>query len=293
MNYKKFSAILNKHILLNEKKEVLKSLANNPERFIGLFRPTKPRAKLLQYLLQSHEIRMGDALEEILEEIFKKLGYKTLNKNFSSNTGDNLLLDQFFTDGKKYFFIEQKIRDDHDSSKKRGQISNFETKLDSLYKNFSSNLVGIMFFIDPELSKNKNFYLNELKRLEDLYGVELHIFYGKQLFDYFKQPKLWDRLLSWLEKWKESLPELPEINFDSSPKKSFQEVKDLELRYWKKILSNEKLWEQGLMKVLFKDGTTLKLLKDYFSSKSSQSFKQLEKLLNEKIKKYFEENYSE
>jgi hypothetical protein len=93
MNYKKFSAILNKHILLNEKKEVLKSLANNPERFIGLFRPTKPRAKLLQYLLQSHEIRMGDALEEILEEIFKKLGYKTLNKNFSSNTGDNLLLD--------------------------------------------------------------------------------------------------------------------------------------------------------------------------------------------------------
>jgi len=44
------------------------------------------------------------------------------------------------------------------------------------------------------------------------------------------------------------------------------------------------------MKVLFKDGTTLKLLKDYFSSKSSQSFKQLEKLLNEKIKKYFEEN---
>jgi len=117
MNYKKFSAILNKHILLNEKKEVLKSIANNPERFIGLFRPTKPRAKLLQYLLQSHEIRMGDALEEILEEIFKKLGYKTLNKNFSSTTRDNLLLDQFFTDGKKYFFIEQKIRDDHDSSK--------------------------------------------------------------------------------------------------------------------------------------------------------------------------------
>ena len=47
MNYSKFSAILNKHIFEGEKKELLIKLAKNPERFIGLFRPTKPEAKIL------------------------------------------------------------------------------------------------------------------------------------------------------------------------------------------------------------------------------------------------------
>lgn len=47
MNYDKFCAILNKHIFEEEKKELLRKLADNPERFVGLFRPTKPGAKVL------------------------------------------------------------------------------------------------------------------------------------------------------------------------------------------------------------------------------------------------------
>ena len=62
MNYEEFCKILNQHIFEGEKKELLRRIAGNPERFIGLFRPTKPGAKILQHLLQSHEIRMGDAL---------------------------------------------------------------------------------------------------------------------------------------------------------------------------------------------------------------------------------------
>ena len=64
MNYNKFCEILNKHIFEGEKKELLRKLADRPERFVGLFRPTKPGAKILQHLLQSHEIRFGDAIAE-------------------------------------------------------------------------------------------------------------------------------------------------------------------------------------------------------------------------------------
>jgi len=56
----------------------------------------------------------------LIEEILKDLGYEILPKNITTANGERLSLDQFFTDGRTYYFIEQKIRDDHDSSKKRG-----------------------------------------------------------------------------------------------------------------------------------------------------------------------------
>ncbi len=164
MTYERFSAILNKHIFRGEKRELLKRLAESPERFIGLFRPTKPRGKILQYLLQSHEIRMGDALEEIIEEILRDTGFTILPKVLTvEETGEELFLDQYFTDGKMYYFIEQKVRDDHDSSKKRGQIANFEAKIEVLSKRHGSSLIGLLYFIDPDLTKNKRYYAQRLQ----------------------------------------------------------------------------------------------------------------------------------
>ena len=242
MNYDKFCQILNKHIFEGEKRELLKKIADRPERFIGLFRPTKPGAKILQHLLQSHEIRFGDAFEELIEEILRECGFKILNKSIVGENGDSLSLDQYFEGKGIYYFIEQKVRDDHDSTKKRGQISNFETKLETLYKKHKNKLIGIMYFIDPDLSKNKNYYLAELERLSKFYGVELNLLYGKELFDYIGKPDLWGQILAWLKQWKDSLPEIPDIDFDKEPEESFEEIKDLPIRHWRKILENEKLW---------------------------------------------------
>ncbi len=287
MNYQSFCEILNKHIFEGEKIELLRRISESPERFIGLFRPTKPGAKILQNLLQSHEIRMGEALEEIIEQILKDIGFTILPKNISNRKGEQLSIDQYFTDGKTYFFIEQKIRDDHDSTKKRGQISNFEEKLEILHSMHGSNLVGIMYFIDPDLSKNKNYYYEELRKLEKFYGVELKLFYGKELFHYLKISNVWDDILSWLKQWKESLPELPEINFDSNSGRSFEEIKDLDLRFWRKILENDKLWEEGIIRAIFRQGDTLKLLLEYFKNKKSHPYTQLAEMLSEKMNKYY------
>jgi len=63
IDYQEFSQIFNKHIFEGEKKELLKKIIERPERFLGLFRPSKPGIKILQHLLQSHEIKFGNADE--------------------------------------------------------------------------------------------------------------------------------------------------------------------------------------------------------------------------------------
>jgi hypothetical protein len=288
MDYQEFVQVLNKHIFYGNKRELLVRLASNPERFIGLFRPSKPSTKILQHLLQSYEIRMGDAFEEIIGLVIQCQGYSLLDKNIQGENNELLRLDQYFTDRKKYYFIEQKIRDDHDSAKKRGQMQNFEKKIKVLHRKHGSNLVGIMYFIDPDFSKNKNYYEEQIQTLRGGYEqVELHLFYGKQLFEYLGIADFWDEMLSWLKRWKEDLPEIPETNFDANPHESFREIKDINTRVWQKIISNDKLWEEGIIKTLFRTGDTLKLIQEEFSKMEGKVYRQLADDLKERLVKYY------
>jgi len=287
MKYEKFCTILNKHIFEGEKKELLKKIAERPERFIGLFRPTKPGAKILQHLLQSHEIRFGDAFEELIDELLKEFGFELLDKNINSKDGELLTLDQHFRKGKIIYFVEQKVRDDHDSTKKRGQVANFETKLETLYEKYKDNLVAVIYFIDPDLMKNKNYYTQEIQRLSSFYGIKIYLFYGKELFEFLRHSETWDQILAWLKQWKDSLPEIPDINFDKEPKESFEEIKDLELRYWRKFLANEKLWDEEIVRAIFREGKTLRFLLEFFKSQDGTPYENLADLLNQRLKNYF------
>ena len=144
-----------------------------------------------------------------------------------------------------------------------------------------------MYFIDPDLSKNKNFYLPELKRLSEFYGVKTHLLYGKELFYYLGKPDLWEQIISWLKKWKDDLPEIPEIDFDKTPEESFEEIKELPIRYWRKLLENEKLWTEGIIKAVFRKGDTLKLVLGFFDEQQGKPYKELVELLNEKLNKFY------
>ena len=109
MQYEKFKNIFNETIFEESKAVLIEKIAKYPNRYIGLFRPTKPKAKILQNLLQSHEIRFGDAFEEAIEEYFKEFGYQILEKKFVNGDNDELNLDQCFKFKDKVYFIEQKI----------------------------------------------------------------------------------------------------------------------------------------------------------------------------------------
>jgi Holliday junction resolvase-like predicted endonuclease len=152
---------------------LIEKISNYPDRYVGLFRPTKPKAKILQNLLQSNEIRFGDALEILFETYFEQLGFTVLEKRIGGGR-EYLDLDQIFRNEKFVYFIEQKIRDDHDSTKKCGQINNFEKKITALLKTYKeTELKCYTYFIDPSLTKNKRFYTQELEKIHLDYNIHL------------------------------------------------------------------------------------------------------------------------
>jgi Holliday junction resolvase-like predicted endonuclease len=273
MQYNQFKQIFNETIFEKSKADLLEKIASNPSRYIGLFRPTKPKAKILQNLLQSHEIRFGDAFEHAIEAYLRLKGCEILQKKYTIANGDTLDIDQCFKNGNKVYFIEQKVRDDHDSTKKRGQIDNFEKKLDLMLSKYPENeLVGIFYFIDHDFGKNKNFYTDELAKMATDYGVETQIFYGKLLFDYLGYTDIWVEILDYLKQWREEIPDLPEINFDLYANNTFEEVKNIKPLYFRKLLENEEIFNEIVL-TLFPQKTTLNLLLSYFETKTETIYK--------------------
>ena len=268
MEYNKFKNILNKEIFEESKSDLLKKISSNPERYIGFFRPTKPKGKLLQNLLQSHEIRFGDAFEVIIEEYVKIYGGEILESNFTTGDGESLNVDQIFRLNGRVYFVEQKVRDDHDSTKKRGQIQNFEKKLAEILKTYDEDeLTGIFYFIDPDFQKNINYYRDRIDQLARDYGVELRLFYGNQLFEFLRHGGTWNEILEYLPKWKSEIPDLPEINFDLDSLSTFEEIKDLNPSIFRTLFSDDQIFTEIVM-TLFPQKSTLKLLYDYFKPKS-------------------------
>ncbi len=285
MDFEQFSKILNKQIFEESKATLIDKIAKNPNRYLGLFRPTKPKAKILQNLLHSHEVRFGDAFEILIEEYLKKLGYEILDKKFESNNGDKLKVDQCFRKDSKIYFVEQKVRDDHDSTKKRGQIQNFEKKLNEIIDRYGEeNTSGIFYFIDPELKKNNNYYKEELCKMSKDYGVSLHLCYGKEFFEFLGYPEIWEEILQHLEKWKKEIPDLPETNFDLDAKSSFEEIKNLKPSIFRTIFENDEIFNQIVL-TIFPEKKTLELLLEYFRSKSKEKtiYKTLTELLEKRI----------
>lgn len=263
MEYNKFRKIFNTTIFEKSKPDLLEKVAKYPERYVGLFRPSRPKAKIIQNFLQSHEIRFGDAFETLIEEYLREAGFTILDKKFYDANQDRLEVDQIFSNNHGLHFVEQKIRDDHDSTKKRGQIDNFEKKLEVIIETYGNRTIfGYFYFIDDSFNKNKNFYVAEINKLSRDYGLTLKLVYGKELFDEIGMKHTWDEILSHLKHWKKEIPELPEINFDKAPNQSFDEIKNISASIYRKLLANPNL--DDLLYVLFPEQETLQLLYEHF-----------------------------
>lgn len=93
------------------------------------------------------------------------------------------------------------------------------------------------------------------------YGVDLYNCYGKDLFESLEIGFVWDEIIEYLKKWRDELPDMPEINFDKESKQSFNEIKDLSPSIFRKLFSNTELFEQ-IVKTIFPENKVLLLLID-------------------------------
>lgn len=281
LNYEYFKASLNSKLFEDSYSDLLRKIAENPERYIGIFRPTKPKTKLIQNITQSHEIRFGDALEFIFERYFEASGFQLHTKRFRTLDDTELSIDQLFSNGNVLYMIEQKVRDDHDSTKKVGQFDNFENKYFALSQQYPNyEIRPFMWFIDDSLEKNRRYYLNRMQSMSNDYGCQPELFYGEQLFSQVDDfnIEIWRETLDYLEQWKATLPDMPEINFDNNAKVVFEEVKDLPPIIYRKLLNNLEVRRQ-IFPIIFPNNTVLGMLCDYFFSKSEQIYQTLAELI--------------
>ncbi len=246
MQYSDFKKMLKKEVFGEDLNyQILKTVIDNPQRYIGIFRVTSTKTKLIQNITQSCEIKFGDFIENILTVYLSDMGYKNLNKNLGEDEeGNNLSADQVFKNGNNIAIIEQKIRDDHDSTKKRGQYANFVKKIKKLKILYPSYKIhGIMWFSDDLLKKNKRYYQEQIENNTDL-KVELNVFYGKELFsEYFKSLDCWNELVRHLTQYKKeeckNILNVPDLDTSIEMRKALLRMKQEEPRLIRKLLSDK------------------------------------------------------
>lgn len=286
--YEYFTHLMNSRIKSDQQfyNELLITVLQNPNRYTGIFRLSNAKTKLLQNVTQSREIKFGDFMEEIVTEYLGRIGYTNLDKNIGFDEERNSLsADQVFTKDNTVYLIEQKIRDDHDSTKKRGQFANFKKKYECLQRSYPDKQINAtMWFIDPSLVKNKSYYTEEINK-ETLANLTLNICYGGSLFDdVIGYPEVWNEICTYLSRHKDSRKEeiLTIPDFDTSDemyqalqnllyleKLSVQQIKQLgykgSVRGLYKKLNSERPEYVQLRKELFSTGKNLNKLKQYLS----------------------------
>ena len=72
--------------------------------------------------------------------------------------------------------------------------------------------------------------------------------------------------IDYLERWKVTLPDMSEINFDNNAEAVFEEIKDLSPIIYRKLLQNEDVIQQ-IFPIIFPDNKVLNMLCNYFMSK--------------------------
>ena len=252
IEYNDFVTKLEKTVYKNAKSDLLNKVAVNPDRYVGVFRPTSPEIKLIQNITQSHEISFGDFVEDIITQ-YLGLFYKNMEKRRYYN-GDVILFDQLFEYDGKIFMLEQKMRDDHDSTKKRGQFDNFIKKVNYLHETFPDKyVIAGMWFVDPSLIKNKNYYKQMMNNNKSI-NHELLLFYGNEFMNYLDKITVWDEMVNYLTKWKKSDDNKIELNFEDNWEETKKElVEHVSKANWIKLISNDTV-KKEILPILFPTG---------------------------------------
>lgn len=249
---------VNKEKLVDLQKKIITEITkpSNRNRFLSTFRLANSKDKLSQFFLTKNEIKLGDAFEEVTKAYLIENDFKVLNGRVLSQEGNFLDIDLYFKKNDIIYVLEQKIRDDHDTTKKAGQVSNLIRKYNSVVNLSGDNLVYTgFFFVDPLFVKNKLFYENSLSEITNNYKV----FYGKDLFDKLEISKSWVELISYFEDWKINNSISNVYNFDKTPDISHIALKSMSKVKLRNIFSNDDI-VHFLSETLFPDGSTYKML---------------------------------
>lgn len=239
--------------------DVLTKIINKPERFIGLFRSTSLQTKIIQNITQSNEIKYGKFIEDITTLYLERLGFSLLpnHQKFKNRT---LNIDQLFEKDKLIYIVEQKIRDDHDSTKKEGQFNNFVDKIECIKQKYPEHkIIACMWFVDSSFVKNKQYYE---ERMKNILKIDCFLFYGDSFFNFLtKSNEVWNELINHLKLIKKE-HKRKEININNFQlnRNFLNAITKLPEKLWLKLWSDEEKFH-AIRKELISDLSILNSIK--------------------------------
>ena len=180
MEYKDFEKIMNDNLKISNT-ELIKDILRDFERFTTIYQFLPFEKKIEQYYYTKINVKYGYTLEKVVEKLLIDKGAHYFNKKITKDYE----CDHLFELNGQIYLIEQKVRDDHDSSKKRGQVENYLGKI-SYLKNQYNDLTGAFWFIDDNFHKNKKYYRQFLEG-DLLYGEEINDCLGINICDKLKE----------------------------------------------------------------------------------------------------------
>lgn len=261
MEHSTFKQICEDTISQNALADLLRTLANSPFRFTGLFRIARPRTKISGFLTHRQEIQLGGAIEQVYEVLLEERGFQQLEIELTDGNGNTLQADQIARSPEGHIIlIEQKLRDDHDSTKRRVQIQNFREKAASLRQQHPQDLIlGFFHFEEVEPQKNKRYYEREIRRIEaEIENMKMHLTYDGEIFRTLEIPEAWDELLGHLERWRQTREGNGLRDFDEDPERSLAEITDALERGSTRGLT------PGMLRKVFENEALDEILRDIF-----------------------------
>lgn len=141
-------------------------------------------------IFNTSNIRYGCFLEEVINSFLEENGAKIYSEKKQGN------YDLLFERNGVLYVGEIKIRDNHDSTKKKGQIENLERKAtEQKKKHWNQRVVALLYFVDPFEKKNSNYYLNKLNDcVSEGAFDEGKLFYGDEIFKELDLYKEWEQI---------------------------------------------------------------------------------------------------
>ena len=199
------------------------ALVEKPEKIIGFLRFQSPKQKLVQFLTQSLEIKTGDMLEEFFTDLLSTKF--TAQDKYITYLGKNYKCDQLFLQKNgEVLFIEQKIRDDHDTTKKTGQVDNFETKILGLASKYKVHINAYEWFIDDNFKKHEVYYQQCIDDFNSKNAsiCTSYLKYGGPIINDLCGVETWDNFVQAYEETKvDYVSDIPSIinnyDFDNDP----------------------------------------------------------------------------
>lgn len=174
--------------------------------------------KLLKTIMTSLEIKFGNYLEDLFILIcIQEAGLKEFE---SESKNIDLLLTN---EDNRLYIGEIKKRDNHDSTKWKGQIMNLNDKYTTVKTEAEfSEVAPILFFIDDKYVKNKDKYGKEWKEDDDL-----KIVYGKKITEVITEINSdhWDMFIDHVEETKNKLAEMM-VNYTNASDEVKTELKN-------------------------------------------------------------------